>query len=243
MGRPLNKKYFANTNYQDFGTANVGGESVASVAVTGTFSGKTPGTYDIPASVISAPGLTGGVKPTMTLTIAAAGDAGTVTVVTAGSGYLTTATVSGAALQALGGAGTGTVVLTATMTANGTARQNSIKCEAQIGSGSEVTTGDIVKQVSTRRYKVQTGDGTGVCTLVASADLSANQMSIVATDSTNATYFVTKLTGRRATLTRLTESDGGGSSPPATGWVYVTGSSAPWTFGAATGDKVSIANQ
>ena len=156
MGRPLNKKYFANTNYQDFGTANVGGESVASVAVTGTFGGKTPGTYDIPASVISAPGLTGGAKPTMTITFTAA-DAAIVTVVTAGSGYLTTATISGAALQALGGAGSGTVVLTATMTAGATARQNSIKAEVQVGSGgSELTTGDVIKQVSARRYKVQT---------------------------------------------------------------------------------------
>jgi len=119
-----------------------------------------------------------------------------------------------------------------------------IECEAQIGSGgSELLTGSIVKQVSTRRYKVTTTDGTAVCTLVQTADLGANEMSIIATDSTNATYFVSKLTGKRATLTRLTESDGGGSSPPATGWIYVTDSSAPWTTGAATGNVVSIAQK
>ena len=119
-----------------------------------------------------------------------------------------------------------------------------IQCEAQIGSGgSELTTGTIIKQAGTRRYKVTTTDGTAVCKLVQTADLSANQMSIIATDSTNATYFVSKLTGNRATLVRLTESDGGGSSPPATGWVYVTGASAPWTTGTATGSKVKIAQK
>jgi hypothetical protein len=237
MGRPLNKKYFANTNYQDFGTAGVGGESVASVAVTGTFSGKTPGTYDIPASVISAPGVTGGAKPTLTLTIAAAGDAGTVTVVTAGSGYLTTATVSGAALQALGGAGTGTVVLTATMTSGAAARQNGIKCEAQVGAGSEVTTGDVIKQVSDIRYKVQTSDGTAVCKLVTTADLNANEMSIIATDSAGGTYFVKKLTARKVVLVPI---DGTQFPTNADG----TYKSAKWSFTTTIVDaQVTIANQ
>ena len=232
MGRPLNKKYFANTNYQDFGTANVGGESAASVAVTGTFGSKTPGTYDIPASVISAPQLVNGVKPTMTLTYVTASTA-TVAVVTPGSGYTGTVTISGAALQALGGAGTGTIVLTATMTANGTARQNSIKCEAQIGSGSEVTTGDILKQVSTRRYKVTTGDGTAVCKLVQTAALGENEMSITATDSNSNAYFVQKLTAHKAVLTRKVSGDGD----------FATGAAVKWTFGSATSDTVSIENQ
>ena len=231
MGRPLNKKYFANTNYQDFGTANVGGESVASVAVTGTFGGKTLGTYDIPASVISAPGLTGGAKPTMTITFTAA-DAATVTVVTAGSGYLTTATISGAALQALGGAGSGTVVLTATMTSGASVRQNSIKCEAQVGSGTEVTTGDIVKQVSTTRYKVTTSDGTAVCKLVQSAALGANEMSITATDSDNGTYFVKKLTAHKVVL------------EPIDGTQFASGTTAKWSFTTTIEDaQVTIANQ
>ena len=93
MGRPLNKKYFANTN-----TDKVGGEGVASVAVTGTFGSKTPGTYDIPASVISTPQIAGGSKPTLTLTYVTATTA-TVAVVTAGTGYTSTTTVSGAGLQ------------------------------------------------------------------------------------------------------------------------------------------------
>jgi hypothetical protein len=241
MGRPLNKKYFANTNYQDFGTAGVGGESVASVAVSGTFGSKTPGTYDIPASVISAPQVDGGVKPTMTLTYVTASTA-TVAVVTAGSGYTSTATISGAALQALGGAGTGTIVLTATMTANGTSRQNGIKCETQYGSGdAEITTGDIVKQVSTKRYKVQTSQGTGTFKLVTTEAKSAGEMSIKATDSDGNTYFVAKLTARKVVLVPAANVHGGTTT---IGSQFASGATAKWTFGSAVvNTTVTIENQ
>jgi hypothetical protein len=232
MGRPLNKKYFANTNYQDFGTAGVGGESTASVAVTGTFGSKTPGTYDIPASVISAPGVTGGAKPTLTLTYLTASTA-SVAVVTPGSGYLTAVTISGAALQALGGAGTGTIVLTATMTANGTSRQNGIKCEAQIGAGTEVTTGDIIKQVSDIRFKVQTSDGTAICKLVQTADLNANEMTITATDANSNAYFIRRITSRTCIVERKVSGDGD----------FATGAKVKWTFGSAAAGTVSIENQ
>jgi hypothetical protein len=241
MARSLNKKYFANTNKAEFGTANVGGESAASVAVTGTFGSKTPGTYDIPASVISAPQITGGAKPTMTLTYVTASTA-TVAVVTAGSGYTGTVTISGAALQALGGAGTGTIVLTATMTTGATARQNGIKCEAEIGvAGTEVTTGDIIRQVSGRRYKVQTSDGVAVCKLVTTEAKTANQMSIKATDSAGNTYFVAKLTARRVVLVPAANVHGGTTT---IGSQFASGTSAKWTFGAAVvNTTVTIENQ
>ena len=240
MGRPLNKKYFANTNVAQFGTEGVGGESTASVAVSGTFDGKTPGTYTIPASVISAPQITGGAKPTMTLTYVTASTA-TVAVVTAGSGYTGTVTISGAALQALGGAGTGTIVLTATMTTGAADRQNGIVCEAQVGAGSEVTTGDIIKQVNTRSYKVQTSDGTAVCQLVTTEAKDANQMSIKATDSAGNTYFVSKLTAHRATLVPAANVHGGTTT---IGSQFASGASAMWTFGSAVvNTTVTIENQ
>jgi hypothetical protein len=241
MGRPLNKKYFANTNYELFGTANVGGESVASVAVTGTFGSKTPGTYDIPASVISAPQVDGGVKPTMTLTYVTASTA-TVAVVTKGSGYTSTATISGAALQALGGAGTGTIILTATMTASGTARQNGIKVETQYGSGdSEILTGDIIKQVSTKRYKVQTSQATSIFKLVATEAKGAGEMSMMATDSDGGTYLVRKLTARQAVLVPTANAHAGSSSA---GSQFASGTAAKWTFGSAVAnDTVTISNQ
>lgn len=239
MGRPLNKKYFANTNYAKFGTANVGGESVASVTIGGTWANFTDATTTV---VFGDPDLVGGVRATGTATIVA-GAVTAVVITNPGSGYLSAPTVTIA--DSDGGAET-TGTATAVLTANGAARQNSIKCEAQIGAGTEVTTGDIVKQVGSRRYKVTTSDGTAVCKLVTTADLNANEMSITATDYTNATYLVSKLTGHRATLTRLTESDGGGSSPPATGWVFITGQAVPWTLDAASPSNpgvVSIANQ
>ena len=241
MGRPLNKKFFANTNLRLFGTANVGGESVASVAVTGTFSGKTPGTYDIAAASISAPQVTGGAKPLLTLTYTSA-TAAVVTVVTAGSGYTSTPTISGGTLQTLGGAGTGTIVLTATVTSGAALRQNGLRCEAQIGAGgSEVTTGDVIKQVNSRTYKVQTSDGVAVCKLVTTEAKDANQMSIKATDSAGNTYFVAKLTSRKAVLVPAANVHGGVTT---IGSQFASGTTAKWTFGTAVvNTTVTIDNQ
>ena len=126
------------------------------------------------------------------------------------------------------------MTLTAVLTTGAAARQNSIKCEAQIGAGTEVTTGDVVKQTGSRKYKVTTADGTAICKLVTTADLNANEMSITATDSNSNTYFVRKLTQHRAVLVQIA----GGSN-----YLYATGASAPWSFAAASGNVVQIANQ
>jgi len=244
MGRPLNKKFFANTNLRLFGTANVGGESVASVAVTGTFAGKTPGTYDIAAASISAPQVAGGAKPTLTLTYTSA-TAAVVTVVTAGSGYTSTPTISAGTLQTLGGTGTGTIVLTATLTSGNALRQNGIICEAQVGAGSELTTGDILKQVNGRSYRVTTTDSTTttVCKLVTTEAKDANQMSIKATDSAGGTYFVAKLTARKVVLVSAANVHGGSTTAGAQ-FVSTTTTIAKWTFGSAVANTtVTIENQ
>ena len=130
--------------------------------------------------------------------------------------------------------GSSGVAGTRALTSGGSARQNAIKFEAQIGSGSEVTTGDIIKQVGNHRFKVRTSDGTAVCKLVASASLGTDEMSITATDSAANTYFVTKITAHRVQLTQIA----GGSN-----YVYATGASAPWKFDAAAGVYVQIDNQ
>lgn len=229
MGRPLNKKYFANTNYAKFGTAGVGGESVASVtAPAGTLAGLVNGTYTIPAGSIGAPNITGGAKPVLTVTVTGA-TAYTVTVVSAGSGYTSAPTITFAGSVA---GGTGSATPVATLTTGAAARQNGIQVEAQIGAGSEVTTGDIIKQSGARRYKVQTSDGIAVCKLVTTADLGANEMSITATDSAAGTYFVKKLTAHKAVLI------------PIDGVQFVSGTTAMWTFGSAVlNTTVTIANQ
>jgi hypothetical protein len=232
MGRPLNKKFFANTNYATFGTANVGGESVASVTVvTGTSSGYVTGNF----VSFSAPQITGGAYPTATI-VATAGAVTSVVITSKGSGYTSapTATVTS-------GTGTpGTLTLTPVLTTGATARQNGIKCEAQI-VGAEVTTGDIIKQVNTRSYKVQTSGGTGICKLVTTEAKDDGQMSIKATDSAGNTYFVAKLTSRKAVLVPAANVHGGTTSA---GTQFASGTTAKWTFGSAVANTtVTIENQ
>lgn len=225
MGRPLNKKYFANTNYENFGTANVGGESVASVTIGGSWSGFTQATSTV---TFSAPEIQGGVTAEGTVTITA-GAPTLVTITVPGSGYTSAPTVT-IADSDVGAETTGTA--TAVLTSGASARQNGIQVEAQIGAGSEVTTGDIIKQSGARRYKVQTSDGIAVCKLVTTADLGANEMSITATDSAAGTYFVKKLTAHKAVLI------------PIDGVQFVSGTTAKWTFGSAVlNTTVTIANQ
>ena len=238
MGRPLNKKFFANTNYATFGTAGVGGESVASVAAVTGLSGMTyltGGPYTILAADITAPQIAGGAKPVLTFQPTSA-TAGTVAVVSAGSGYTSAPTVT---VRGSLAAGTGTATPTATLT---TTRVNGLKCEAKIGSGgSEVTTGDVIKQVNGRSYKVITSDGTAVCKLVTTEAKTANQMSIKATDSAGNTYFVAKLTSRKAVLVPAANVHGGTTT---IGSQFASGTTAKWTFGSAVANTtVTIENQ
>lgn len=97
--------------------------------------------------------------------------------------------------------------------------------------GGSAKTADIIKQVSTNRYKVKNADGTGIVKLKSSAVSAAGEASIVATDSDSGTYYVTKLTAKKATITR------------GTGTQFATGESVPWTLGTATsGYSVKIPN-
>jgi hypothetical protein len=233
MGRPLNKKFFANTNVAKFGTAGVGGESVASVTVvTGDSASYVTGN----TVSFSAPQITGGAYPVATI-VATAGAVTSVVITSAGSGYTSapTATVT---------SGTGTqttLTLTPVLTTGAAARQNGIKCEAQIGAGAEVTTGDIIKQVNTRSYKVQTSGGVGVCKLVTTEAKDAGQMSIKATDSAGNTYFVAKLTARKAVLVPAANVHGGTTT---IGSQFASGTTAKWTFGSAVvNTTVTIDNQ
>ena len=242
MGRPLNKKFFANTNVARFGTAGVGGESIASVAAVTGLSGMTfpGGPFTILAADITAPQIAGGAKPVLTFTATSA-TAGTVAVVSAGSGYTSAPTIT--VRGSLAGGST-TATPAATLTSSAALRQNGIKCEVQVGAaGSELTTGDILKQVNGRSYRVTTTDSTTttVCKLVTTEAKDANQMSIKATDSAGGTYFVAKLTARKAVLVPAANVHGGTSN---TGTQFVSGTTAKWTFGSAVVDTtVTIENQ
>ena len=239
MGRPLHKKFFADTNVAKFGTAGVGGESVASVtAPAGTLASLVTGTYTIPAGSISAPDVTGGAKPVLTVTVTGA-TAYTVAVTSAGSGYTSAPTITFAGSVA---GGTGSATPVATLTSGASARQNGIKCETQFGtSDAEIVTGDIVKQVSSRRYRVQTSQGTGVFKLVTTEAKAAGEMSIKATDSAGNTYFVAKLTARKAVLVPAANVHGDTTS---IGTQFASGTTAKWTFGSAVvNTTVTIENQ
>ena len=232
MGRPLNKKFFANTN-----AVGVGGESVASVAAVTGLSGMTfpAGPFTILAADITAPQITGGAKPVLTFSATSA-TAGTVAVVSAGSGYTAAPTVT---VRGTLSAGTGTATPTATLT---TTRVNGIKCETQFAAGdTEITTGDVVKQQGSRRYKVQTSQGTGFFTLVTTEAKAAGEMSIKATDSDGNTYFVAKLTSRKVLLVPAANVHGGTTT---IGSQFASGASAKWTFGSAVANTtVTIDNQ
>jgi hypothetical protein len=97
---------------------------------------------------------------------------------------------------------------------------------------------DIVRQVGSRRYVVETDDGIGVCKLVTDGIANqAGEMTITATDSNGNLYFVDKITSR---LTRLYRVEDG--STVVTNWLYNNGDLAPWSFAPASGKVVSVAN-
>ena len=99
------------------------------------------------------------------------------------------------------------------------------------GTGAKLA--DIVKQEASHRYLVKTSEGIGQCKLVNTSTLTAGQMNIVATDTNGSTYYVTKLTARRAVITRSTAS---GS------FVYASNSSVGWNISTPATGIVTIAN-
>jgi hypothetical protein len=229
MGRPLHKKYFGNRN-----TGGTGGEGVASVTVVAGDSAD----YDAADTVaFSAPQITGGVRATGTLVLTDGAVTG-VTVTNRGSGYTSAPTLT---ITTSTGTQT-TLTLTAVLTSGNAARENAIKCETQYGSsGNEITTGDIVKQVGAKRFKVQSSEGTGVFKLVTTEAKNSMEMSIKATDSAGGTYLVRKISNHKVTLVPVANAHGGTSSA---GSQFASGTTAKWTFGNAVANTtVKLDNQ
>jgi hypothetical protein len=225
MGRPLHKRFFGNTNIASTGEG-VGGEGVASVTIGGSWANFADATTTV---TFSAPEIAGGETATGTATIVD-GVVTAVVVTNSGSGYTSAPTVT-IADSDLGAETTGTA--TAVLTSGASARQNAIAAYAFVTGGSNKL-GDIVKQVSSRRYKVRTADGTMVCSLVTDGVANAaGEMTITATDSSGKTYYVAKLTSRKAVLVPF----------GTTGHEFVSGTSVRWTFGTAVlNTSVTIAN-
>lgn len=231
MGRPINKKFFGNKsspydNAQTGGATGVGGEGVATITTA------TQGTlYSTSTSLnitFSNPQIKGGVKPTATIATDADGNTLGVTLLTAGTGYTSAPTAT--LPVTTGTTATFSIALTSSV-------QNAIAFTsfllAKDGGANAVTGGDILKQEASRRYLVSNSEGVGQVKLIASDAVTAGTMKIIATDGSGATFFVTKLTARKATLVSRTS----------TSTAVVTGATAKWTLGAATGTNlVTIAS-
>jgi hypothetical protein len=143
-----------------------------------------------------------------------------------GSHYISVADAGGTFTT---GAATGTAVLT-------NSADNGLATYAHIMDGVEGSIVDIMKQESSRRYLVKERAGVqGQCRLVAknSGDLLVGEMCLIATDTEGCTYFVVKLTARRAYLTQR--------SSAGAGYRFADGSSSGWNITGAVTGKVSIA--
>jgi hypothetical protein len=153
-------------------------------------------------------------------------------VLTPGSGYAGTETFSwntaGCSGSPFPDAPTFALTVDTGAVGSATNQENAIIIHANtIGEGALV--GDVIKQVSTRRYKVKTTDGIETCKLVANSNPAKFQAYMVAT-ATGGTYYVTKLTAHRATLVAKTGDEA------------LDGMSVQWTLGAYTDTIVQIEN-
>jgi len=224
MGRPIKSKFFGNKNYpydnqNSGGVSGVGGEGV--ISVIPSLTPLTVSTMTV-TMVISAPQITGGITATGT-PIKTGNTVTSVLITNTGSGYLTVPTVTFTGTN-MTSVGTGTAVLS-------TDRINAITIISYIPTGSSsVTNGDIIKQEGSRRYLIQNSQGVGVC-LLSTGTLAAGQMHIIASDYGGATYWVTKLTSRKARVFNRTNTSTA---------YYSSGQMAPWTLNAATGTIISV---
>ena len=224
MGRPIKEKFFGNTNtpYSNQavgGTTGLGGEGVASITLSTSSLTVSTGTVTV---LFSAPQLPGGVTAAGT-PVKTGNTVTSVTIDTAGTGYTSAPTVVFAAT--VGSTGTGVAVLTTT-------QYNAIKGLAFVPGGSAKLF-DIKKQEGSKRYLVNTADGRAICKLVATPTIASGEMNIIASDTNGSTYFVKKLTARRAVLVQSTAS---------TAFLFLDGSAAGWTLGAAALGVVSVSN-
>lgn len=205
MGRPINKKFFGNRNVPP-----VGGEGVASV----TLSTSTLVTTSSAVTVsFAAPQLLGGSAATGSA-VKTGSTVTSVTILSSGGGYTSAPTVT-FTYNGTNVTNAGTAVLTI-------GRPNSIVISAFISTGTSAVAGDIIKQESTARYLVTTAQGVGACKLVAAAP-AAGELTFTATDSDGGTYYVTKLTSRKA---RLIKGDRSGVQ-------FTSGTLVAWTLGTA----------
>ena len=213
------------------------GTNYATGGVLTTITASSKGTgYVVGDTIVIDGALIGGVTTTndITLTVvgavAAAGTITGITITEGGSGYTTVPAVT------LSTGTQGTLTVTAAFAADtgavgsATNEENAILMTAYLTGGSAVTV-DIQKQVSTNRYRVTDGTRTGTVKLKSSVATAAGEGSVRLVDSVGGTYFATKITARKATVTR------------GTGTEFATGAAVKWNMTAAvTGDSLLVDN-
>lgn len=222
MGRPIKSKYFGTRK-----GAGVGGEGVSSVTIAAVNPPNSTGSITVS---FSGPAIAGGT--TATGTVVKTGNTVTsVTITNAGSGYLTAPTVTFTGTYHVAYHTSATSVLTSSVS-------DVIRCVAYIptaNGGTAPVFGDIKEQVASKKYRVQTSEGTGVCRLVSTSTIAAGQMTILATDANTSTYYVKKLTARRAVLARTTAS--------VWGFAFDNNEAAGWNLDSASAGVVVIDNR
>jgi hypothetical protein len=149
-----------------------------------------------------------------------------------GSGYIAVPSLTWTTLDGTTPSGN-TPTLTTDSGAVGsvTNQENALLMTARLTGGSAVTV-DIIKQVSTSRYKVTDGTRTGIVKLKSSVATAAGEGSLRLLDSDGGTYFATKLTAHKATITRGTGVQ----------TAFPTGACVKWNMTAATADSLKIDN-
>lgn len=169
-----------------------------------------PGSYQALVSGAQASTVSnGGAGAALTVTYCAA----EVVITEAGSGYIAAPAIAG--YTSRGGITVATVVLNSV--GNG-----GIIAYAYTGASREIV--DIVKQQSSRRYKVLGAGGTvHSAELVAKSSDAANEMDITAVDSHSNAYWVLKITSRKALIVRKVLGDG----------EFASNTIVKWTTGAA----------
>lgn len=231
-------------------TARVGGDNNGTgliLSFTGSNWGlysfgtvNTQGDYTVAASnPVSFTGGTG-TGATANITYGVSG----IVITEKGSGYTS---VSDAAITFSGGAAAATPVLTTTpvnpITGSSTYQENAIAITAfvplsnQAGwvtgySGSSAVVGDILRQSGNGKFIARTAQGVGRVKLIgylgSLAAPAAGEATIIATDSDNQSYYVTKISDRRCNII------GYSGSQFNTGY---TGINVPWTFNDTNGTK------
>lgn len=219
MGRPIKSKYFGIRK-----GVGVGGEGVTAVTIGGT----APESTLTVTVVIGAPNIAGGTQATATA-VKTGNTVTSVTVDNQGSGYTSAPTVvfTGTNMTTQG---TGH---TATISVNTVTDVIMVQAYVPVANGgSSGVAGDILEQVASKKYRVQTSQGTGTCLLTtATGALAAGRVRITAQDANGSTYFVKKLTARRAVLSQSTLS---------TAFLFDNNEAAGWNLTAAATGIVKI---